>query len=72
MAISEEVLVEDWLGLESEIERLLMVYGYPVEEPSEFVIWVDAEADTPANSEEPRPEGQAVSPLVRGGGRDGA
>lgn len=54
MAISEEVLVEDWLGLESETERLLMVYGYPVEEPSEFVIWVDAEADPTANSEGPQ------------------
>ena len=29
MDITEDILVEDWQGLESETERLLIVYGYP-------------------------------------------
>jgi hypothetical protein len=29
MIFSEDVLVEDWQGLESETERLLIIYGYP-------------------------------------------
>lgn len=39
MTFYEDILVEDWQGLESETERLLLVYGYPVsdriESPSE-------------------------------------
>lgn len=33
----DEVVVEDWDGLESEMERLLMVYGYPSDPESETV-----------------------------------
>jgi hypothetical protein len=29
MSFTEDILVEDWQGLESETERLLMIYGYP-------------------------------------------
>ena len=29
MNFTNEILVEDWEGLESETERLLIVYGYP-------------------------------------------
>jgi len=28
----DDVMVEDWQGLESELERLFMVYGYPVDD----------------------------------------
>jgi hypothetical protein len=29
MSFTGDILVEDWQGLESETERLLIVYGYP-------------------------------------------
>jgi hypothetical protein len=29
MSFTEDILVEDWQGLESETERLLITYGYP-------------------------------------------
>jgi hypothetical protein len=31
MDMPDETLLEDWQGLESETERLLIVYGYPTE-----------------------------------------
>ena len=32
MLSTDEVLVEDWQGLENELERLFMIYGYPVDD----------------------------------------
>jgi len=32
MLSTDEVLLEDWQGLESELERLFMIYGYPVDD----------------------------------------
>lgn len=29
MDISNDILIEDWEGLKSETERVLIVYGYP-------------------------------------------
>lgn len=31
MDLPDETLLEDWQGLESEMERLLIVYGYPTQ-----------------------------------------
>lgn len=32
MLTTDEILIEDWQGLESELERLFMIYGYPVDD----------------------------------------
>lgn len=32
MLSTDDVLVEDWQGLESELERLFIIYGYPVDD----------------------------------------
>jgi len=35
MLCTEDTLIEDWQGLESELERLFMIYGYPVDHLNE-------------------------------------
>ena len=32
MLTTDDVLDEDWQGLESELERLFIIYGYPVDD----------------------------------------
>lgn len=44
MLSTDEVLVEDWQGLESELERLFMIYGYPVDDLQDTHDPVDSQA----------------------------
>jgi hypothetical protein len=49
MSFTEDILVEDWQGLESETERLLIIYGYPstsVVQPDADVEETEATANT--------------------------
>jgi hypothetical protein len=32
MLSTDDVLLEDWQGLESELERLFLIYGYPMDD----------------------------------------
>lgn len=45
MDITEDILVEDWQGLESETERLLIVYGYPTADDSSASVRNGAEGE---------------------------
>lgn len=38
MDFPDAILLEDWLGLESETERLLITYGYPTESGNDFAV----------------------------------
>ena len=45
MLSTDDGLVEVWQGLESELERLFMIYGYPVDDLQDVSDQEKAETD---------------------------
>lgn len=56
MVSTDDVLVEDWQGLESELERLFMIYGYPVDDLQDTRDQEESEANIVEGKDTPRNE----------------